>query len=53
MSLTIEKLPPPVEVDVEQSFIQLSLSTSDINDAMSVASEDSMSTINDGGKIDE
>jgi hypothetical protein len=53
MSLSIERLPPPVEIDVEQSFIQLSLSSSDINDAMSVASEESTSTINDGGKVED
>lgn len=53
MSLTIQKLPPPTEMDVEQSFIQLSLSSSDINDAISVASEDSTSTISAGGKIEE
>jgi hypothetical protein len=53
MSLTIQKLPPPVEMDVEQSFVQLSLSSSDVNDAVSVATEGSTSTINSGEKIEE
>ena len=53
MSLTIQKLPPSTEMDVEQSFIQLSLSSSDINDAISIASEDSTSKINAGEKVED
>ena len=53
MSLSIQKLPPPAEMDVEQSFIQLSLSSFDIKDVMSVASEDSTSTINAGPQIED
>lgn len=44
-ALAIQKLPVPVDTNVEQSFIQLSLSNSDINDAISVTSEDSVSTV--------
>lgn len=45
-TLTVQKIPvQKVDTDVEQSFIQLSLSTSDINDTMSIASDDSVSTI--------
>ena len=52
-TLAVQKLPIPVDADVEQSFIQLSLSTSDINDASSVTSEDSVSTLKGGETDDE
>ena len=44
-ALAVQKVPLPVEADVEQSFIQLSLSSSvaDINDTDSVASDDTIS----------
>ena len=44
-ALAVQKIPPPVEVDVEQSFIQLSLSSSvaDIDETNSVASDDTIS----------
>jgi len=39
-ALTVQKLPTPAEpLDVEQSFIQLSMSISDVDDAISVASD--------------
>jgi hypothetical protein len=53
-ALTVQKLPAPVEPqDVEQSFIQLSMSTSDVDDAVSIASDYSTSTITSGIKVDE
>ena len=53
-ALTVQKLPTPSEpLDVEQSFIQLSMSISDADDAISVASEDRTSTITSGVEIEE
>jgi len=53
-ALTVQKLPISAELlDVEQSFIQLSMSISDVDDAISVASEDNTSTIASPAKIEE
>jgi hypothetical protein len=53
-SLTVQKVPVPIDpADVEQSFIQLSAASSDADDAISIASEGSSSTITSAVKVEE
>lgn len=53
-ALKVQKLPLPLEIpDVEQSFVQLEMETSDVDDAISIASEDSIATITSAVQIEE
>lgn len=49
-SLIVQKLPPPAETEVDQSFVQLSVTSAmpDVNDTISLTSDDTASTISNG-----
>jgi hypothetical protein len=54
-SLIVQKLPPPAEIEVDQSFVQLSItsSTPDIQETISLNSDDTTSTISNDLESDD